>query len=123
MRAMSSASAASARAAPLADGDLLVHHLDTVAALPGLLVLASCDTGRPIARPGEALLGFAAACLARGTRTLIAPVAPVPDGATGPAMIALHAKLRAGAAPAVALAQVQATQPSGRRAFTCFGAG
>ena len=47
----------------LADGDLLVHHLDTIGALPATLVLARPDSGRPVTRPGEGLLGFAAACL------------------------------------------------------------
>ena len=107
----------------LADGAMLVHHLDTVGRLPRVLVLASCDSGRPVTRPGEALLGFAAACLARGTRSLIAPVAPVPDGETGALMVGLHERLRAGVAPADALAQLQAGQPAGRRVFVCFGAG
>ncbi len=107
----------------LADGALLVHHLDTIGSLPATLVLASCDSGRPITRPGEAILGFAAACLVRGTRTLIAPVAPVPDGSTRSVMVALHEGLRAGVAPAQALAAAQQDQPPGRRTFVCFGDG
>lgn len=107
----------------LADGALLVHHLDTLDALPATMVLASCDSGRPITRPGEALLGFAAACLVRGTRTLIAPVAPVPDGSTQQVMTTLHELLRAGVTPAQALAAAQSHEPPGRRAFVCFGAG
>ena len=107
----------------LADGALVVHHLDTIDSLPATLVLASCDTGRPVTRPGEALLGFTAACLVRGTRTVIAPVAPVPDGSTATVMTALHHHLRAGLSPADALATAQQDQPPGRRAFVCFGAG
>ena len=107
----------------LADGPLVVHHLDTIDSLPATLVLASCDSGRPITRPGEALLGFTAACLVRGTRTVIAPVAPVPDGSTRAVMTTLHQLLRAGVTPAQALASAQRHEPPGRRAFVCFGAG
>lgn len=107
----------------LSDGPLLVHHLDTIDRLPSTLVLASCDSGRPVTRPGEALLGFAAACLTRGTRTLIAPVTPVPDGSTAEVMTRLHAALVAGVSPAAALASAQAGQPPGRRSFVCLGAG
>lgn len=107
----------------MSDGALLVHHLDTLPRLPHTLILASCDSGRPVSRPGEALLGFTAACLVRGVRTLIAPVAPVPDGGTERVMIRLHAGLRAGEPPARALAEAQADQPPGRRAFVCFGSG
>jgi len=59
----------------------------------------------------------------RGTRTVIAPVAPVPDGSTATVMTALHHHLRAGLSPAEALATAQQDQPPGRRAFVCFGAG
>lgn len=69
------------------------------------------------------MLGFAAACLVRGVRTLIAPVAPVPDGATAGVMIALHERLRSGVPPARALAEAQRDQPPGHRAIVCFGTG
>lgn len=107
----------------MSDGALLVHHLDTIDALPPTLILASCDSGRPVSRPGEALLGFAAACLIRGTRTLIAPVSPVPDGGTETVMTRLHAGLAAGESPAAALAHAQSDAAPGHRAFVCFGAG
>ena len=107
----------------LSDGDLMVHHLDTIDRLPSTLILACCDTGRPVTLPGEGMLGFAAACLVRGVRTLIAPVAPVPDGATAGVMIALHERLRSGVPPARALAEAQRDQPPGHRAIVCFGTG
>lgn len=107
----------------MSDGALLVHHLDTIERLPPTLILASCDSGRPVSRPGEALLGFAAACLIRGTRTLIAPVTPVPDGGTEAVMTRLHAGLAAGKSAAAALADAQADAEPGHRAFVCFGAG
>ncbi len=107
----------------MSDGALLVHHLDTIDRLPPTLILASCDSGRPVSRPGEALLGFAAACLVRGTRTLIAPVTPVPDGGTGAVMARLHAGLAAGQPPAAAVARAQSDAAPGHRAFVCFGAG
>ncbi|NMD47952.1 MAG: CHAT domain-containing protein, partial [Propionibacterium sp.] len=107
----------------LSDGELMVHHLDIIDRLPSTLILACCDTGRPVTLPGEGMLGFAAACLVRGVRTLIAPVAPVPDGATAGVMIALHERLRSGVPPARALAEAQRDQPPGHRAIVCFGTG
>ena len=49
-------------------------------------------------RPGDELLGTAAALLGLGVASVVAPVLPVPDAATTPLMLALHERLRTGLA-------------------------
>jgi CHAT domain-containing protein len=74
-------------------------------------------------------MGLAAAVFALGTRTLIASVVPISDAATRPLMLALHQGLRAGLAPASALAraQLQAADDeeslAASMSFVCLGTG
>ena len=78
---------------------------------------------------GDELMGLAAALFSLGTRTLVAAVAPVPDGETRPVALAFHDELRAGRRPAEALARTitrlgetgMATTTA--KSFVCFGAG
>ena len=70
------------------------------------------------------------AFLARGTANLIAPVMAIPDVSTTPVMVALHEGLRAGLAPAEALARAQRSfldqgpeYLAAAAAFVCLGAG
>lgn len=103
----------------MADGPLYVHDLHRVRRAPRVVVLSACEAARSAVHPGDELMGLAAALLARGTRTLIAPVTAVPDRAARELMIELHRRLADGEAPAVALAQASAdTSVVG---FTCFG--
>jgi CHAT domain-containing protein len=104
----------------LADGPLYVHDLDRLRRGPRLLVLSACEGGLSGVHPGDELMGLAAALLTRGTATMIASVVPVPDERTAEVMTALHAGLRAGLAPAAALAAAQADH--GQLGFVCFGA-
>jgi len=104
----------------LADGPLYVHDLDRLRRGPRLLVLSSCEAALSGVRPGDELMGLAAALLARGTATLIASVVPVPDERTAAVMTALHGALRRGLPPSAALAAAQADQ--GQLGFVCFGA-
>jgi tetratricopeptide (TPR) repeat protein len=104
----------------LADGPLYVHDLDRLRGGPRLLVLSACEAGLSGVRPGDELMGLAAALLARGTATLVASVVPVPDQPTAEVMRALHAGLRAGRTPSEALAGAQAEH--GQLGFVCFGA-
>ncbi|MDQ1659854.1 MAG: hypothetical protein QOD41_4937 [Cryptosporangiaceae bacterium] len=113
------------------DGPLTVFDLERLAAPPALVVLPACQSGVTVARPGDEILGLSAALLALGTRSLLATVAPVPDHGTMELMLALHERLRAGEAPAYALAAAQKAVLSSAdpdtfaaaAAFTCFGAG
>ncbi|WP_235921475.1 CHAT domain-containing protein [Lentzea tibetensis] len=110
----------------LADGPLTVYDLERLHAPPSLVVLSACDTGQSAVRPGDELMGFTAALLGLGTRTLIAPVVPVPTDGTAPLMVDLHQRLASGMAPAEALAAVQRDDDLGYAAgvgFVCFGAG
>ncbi|MFS8096035.1 CHAT domain-containing protein [Lentzea alba] len=112
----------------LADGPLTVYDIERLRTPPTLVVLSACDSGQSAVRPGDELMGFTAALLGLGTRTLIAPVVPVPTDGTAPVMVELHQKLAAGLAPAEALAAVQraAADDAAYAAavgFVCFGAG
>jgi hypothetical protein len=110
----------------LSDGALNVYELQRLARAPELIVLSGCDLAVSDTRPGDELLGFAAALIAMGSRTVIASVAPVPDAATKRLMVALHERLRAGESPAAALAGAQAA-PGARHSalagFVCLGTG
>ncbi|MGI8876031.1 MAG: CHAT domain-containing protein [Egibacteraceae bacterium] len=113
----------------LADGPLTVYDLEALDQAPRRLVLSACDSGLSDVRAGDELRGLMAALFTQGTRTVIAPVTPVPDDATRPLMVALHRALSDGTPPAVALAGAQAhsgDDPQARAAaagFVCFGAG
>lgn len=115
----------------LADGPLTAYELERLPRPPGCVVLSACDSGLSGVRPGEEVLGFTAVLLALGTRSLIAAVLPVPADLTTALMLDLHRRMRAGVAPAPALAGAQhdlATRDGGRAhataaAFACFGAG
>jgi CHAT domain-containing protein len=110
----------------LADGPLNAYELQRLRRPPRLIVLSACDLGSSDTRPGDELLGFAAALTGMGTRTIIASVAPVPDSAAKRVMIPLHRLLTAGEPPSVALAKAQGRLPSRGHAqpgFVCLGAG
>lgn len=101
------------------DGPLTVHDLHRLRRPPRILVLSACEAARSAVRPGEEIMGLAAALLARGTHTLIAPVTAVPDRGTRVLMSALHERLAVGDTPAAGLAR--AAEDTGVAGFTCFG--
>ena len=111
----------------LADGPLTGYDLERLRPVPGLVVLAGCDTGRHSVRAGDELLGLTATFLARGARQVVASVLPVPDAETAPLMTAFHAGLVAGNPAARALADAQANLADGDAAlaaaagFVCIG--
>ncbi|MEU4805940.1 CHAT domain-containing protein [Actinosynnema sp. NPDC023587] len=113
----------------LADGPLTVYDLERLRTPPARVVLSACDSGLSAVRPGDELMGFTAALLGLGTRTLVAPVVPVPAEVTTPLMVDLHRRLGLGQEPAVALAGAQRAHADGGDAefaasvgFLCFGA-
>ena len=110
----------------LADGPLNVYELQHLRRPPELVVLSSCDMATSATHPGDELLGFAAALLNMGTRTVIASTVPVPDAAAKRLMRALHEQLAARRPPAAALAHAQRLAARGESAlagFVCLGSG
>jgi tetratricopeptide (TPR) repeat protein len=110
----------------LADGPLNVYELQHLRRPPELVVLSSCDLAMSATHPGDELLGFAAALLNMGTRTVIASTVPVPDAAAKRLMRALHEQLAAQRPPAQALAHAQRLVARGESAltgFVCLGSG
>jgi CHAT domain-containing protein len=110
----------------LADGPLDAYELQNLRRPPQLIVLSACDLATSDTRPGDELLGFAAALIGMGTRTIIASVMPVPDSGAKRLMISLHHHLTAGDPPSVALAKAQQRRGSrgyGQAGFVCLGTG
>lgn len=107
----------------LADGLLYGYDVAPNPALPGQVVLSSCDVGRAAHRPGGEPLGLVAALLRSGVRTVVAGTSQVSDEAAADVMTTYHRCLRSGAAPAAALAAAVASVAPHPAPFTCFGAG
>ena len=114
----------------MADGPLTIYDLEQLDATARLVLLPACRSGQPSVHAGDEVMGLAQALLALGSQTVVATVVPVPDEATHPLMVDLHARLAAGARPAEALAAAQravgTTDPAARAAaagFVCFGDG
>ncbi|GIJ73967.1 CHAT domain-containing protein [Virgisporangium ochraceum] len=91
----------------LGDGPLTVYDLERLPAAPNRVILSACESGRGAVLPSGAVLGLVGAFLALGTVTLIGNMLPVLDPEAPALMVDLHRRLRAGAAPAEALAAAQ----------------
>ncbi len=110
----------------LADGPLSGYELQRLRRAPELIVLSACDLAVSETRPGDELLGIAAALLGMGTRTVIASVVAAPDASTKRLMLALHRHLCDGDSPSVALARAQRTlrpREAPLAGFVCLGSG
>ena len=114
----------------LADGPLTVLDLERLDRVAPMVVLAACDSGRPMVCTGDELLGFSATLLSLGTHQLVASVVPIPDVETAPLMVAFHRQLVTGQGAAKALSQAQRQFADGdNRAmaaaagFICIGDG
>jgi CHAT domain-containing protein len=113
----------------LADGPLTAYDLERLRRAPRIVVLAACDTGRPVVRAGDELLGLSATFLSLGAQHIIASVAPVPDAETAPLMVAFHRLLTIGHSAATALASAQqrlagedTAAMAAAAGFVCMGA-
>jgi hypothetical protein len=103
----------------LTDGPLMAYDIHQLTAAPTHVVLSSCDVGQTVVRNGDEILGFTAALLYSGTKTVVSSVATVDDDAAVSVMAAYHRGLTSGLRPARALADATATQPM--MPFVCFG--
>jgi CHAT domain-containing protein len=74
---------------------------------PVTLVLSACESGLSDVRPGDELMGLAAALFALGTTTVVGSVIAVPDAETVPLMSAFHRHLALGESASTALARAQ----------------
>jgi CHAT domain-containing protein len=91
----------------LADGPLTVYDLESLGRAPRTLVLSACESSLSDVRPGDELMGLAAALFALGTTTVVGSVIAVPDAQTVPLMSAFHRHLAHGEAASTALARAQ----------------
>jgi tetratricopeptide (TPR) repeat protein len=114
----------------LADGPLTLYELERLHRAPYHVVLASCDAASPRVIAIDEVLGLATLLLAQGTASLIAPMTAVLDEAIVDLMVAYHRGIRAGYAPAEALAIAQEkaaadgdTSWAAAASFVCIGAG
>lgn len=106
----------------MADGALTVYELEQLRQPPRVVVLSACQSGLSAVHPGDEIMGLVAALLTLGARTVVASVVPVEDQSSEELMVALHRRLRAGDAPAVALAVAQRDLPSTvGLSYVCFG--
>ncbi|WP_240521485.1 CHAT domain-containing protein [Amycolatopsis vastitatis] len=95
----------------LADGPLMAYDIGALSSAPEHVVLSSCDTGRSVMRTGDEMLGYAAAFLYSGTKTVVAGVARVADDTAVDVMSCYHELLHRGATPARALAKASLVAP------------
>jgi CHAT domain-containing protein len=100
----------------LADGQLTVYDLESLAHAPRRIALFACDAGVAAVHPGDELMGLAAALFGLGTATVIASVLPLPDAAG----VALAPRL---ATAAAADAELAVNADEALRGLVCFGAG
>jgi CHAT domain-containing protein len=103
----------------LHDGPLLAYDLHQLDAAPEHVVLSSCDIGKTVVRSGDEILGFTAALLYSGTRTVISSVAKLDDAVAVEVMVAYHRALDHGVPAAKALADATLLAPL--VPLVCFG--
>lgn len=105
----------------LVDGPLMAYDIHQLGTAPDHVVLSACDVGQTVVRTGDEILGFTAALLYSGCKTVVSSVARVDDSAAANAMVAYHRALTQGYAPARALADAAMTEPL--VPLVCFGRG
>ncbi len=111
----------------LSDGPLFLYDLERLRSGPQTVVLSACSAARS-GSAGNQLHGFVTALLRAGARTVIAPIAPVPDtDETLDLVDRLHGELQVGTPPATALSRAKVYDDPlssyTSHAFQCFGWG
>ena len=97
----------------LSDGPLTVQEIYARGLAPHRLILAACESGALVSYPGDEVLGFVSALLARGTAGILASTAVVPDVEAAGLMTAVHRHLARGATLARALHEARQAQDTG----------
>ncbi len=113
----------------LADGPLTIYDVERVRCRAATVLLPACDAAVTEVLAGDEVLGTAAALLANGVHTVIAPILPIPDLASGALMVEVHRHLRARRPPAAALAaavrdsfaSLDPQRVAAAAAFVCIG--
>jgi CHAT domain-containing protein len=110
----------------LADGFLNLYDLEGLESVPDTVVLSACDSAHDNVVGGYEMYGLTSVLLSRGTRSVIATVAPIPDSAESvEAVVRIHTALKEGATAAAAVRDAQigfddTVDPS--VAFVAYGA-
>jgi tetratricopeptide (TPR) repeat protein len=114
----------------LADGPLTVYDLEALDHVPGIVILAACDSAQSLRSAGDELLGLTATFLSMGSAVMVGTVMPIPDAQAERLMLLLHRGLLGGLPVAGALAAAQQALagegglPAAAAAgFVCLGAG
>ena len=103
----------------LVDGPLMAYDIHQLQSVPAHVVLSSCDVGQTVVRAGDEFLGFTAALLYSGSRSVVSSVAKVDDRAVVDVMCAYHRSLAKGVPASRALADASLVEPW--MPFVCFG--
>ncbi len=112
----------------LADGPLTVDDAETLALQPCTVVLSACETALAESGQGDEHVGLVRAFLVAGASRVVASLWPVDDAVTAGFMAVFYGALRAGQAPAAALACAQSVtrqahpHPCFWGAFALYGA-
>jgi len=106
----------------LADGPVFAYELDQTAGSAEHVVLAACELGQAIIRPGDEALGLTSVLLHLGTRSVISGVAKVHDRVAAEVMLRYHKTLAEGVDSDRALAEACAMSDELPAPFVCFGA-
>ena len=62
----------------LADGPLTVYDLEALEQVPGIVILAACDSAQSLRCAGDELLGLTATFLSMGSAVMVGTVTPIP---------------------------------------------
>lgn len=108
----------------LHDGELTIYDLEGLRSVPATVILTACNVGAAVVTETDELLGTAFTLLSMGVRTVVAPVAPIPDGFMTAYVTSLHRALLRGhpvrRAHCLAVASLDPDDPVAATAAACF---
>lgn len=107
----------------LADGVWFGYDVDRLPRVPPLVVLSACELGRATVNWQEEGMGMAIAWLHAGAECVIASTSVVADEIAHDVLLRIHEGLRAGLAPAAAVAAATTDPRAFPAPFVCYGQG